>query len=156
MHFHVSDDTTERLNQLNALTTELVFGFDQPDENKCLLAKMNLSKWKAIGYSISVVADAAPAILNSADHLILYNAFNIIGELLLFRKEQNAAVIKQDYEKAAHFRDRQKQLLENLKVLHATLASPIPFFSTEGNLLSLGHIDQHYVKAYILHLLVLE
>jgi hypothetical protein len=149
MHFQVSDDAMERLDQLNTLFTEFVFHFDRMDENKLILIKMNLSKWKSAGYTLMLKGNAAPTLDKFDQQITLYNAYAMIGELLLFRKEQDASVKKQEFEKAAQFRDLQKKEYEKLQALHSHLSSPIPFFSFTANQLELCQIDQYFLSAYI-------
>ena len=52
MHFQVSDNALERLDQLNRPLTEFVFRFERMEEDNLLLIKMNISKWKSDGYTI--------------------------------------------------------------------------------------------------------
>jgi hypothetical protein len=150
MHFKVSNDPIERLGQLNALLTEFVFHFDRLDQDKLLLIKLNISKWKSAGYTVSVASVAEP-VQEDHDQLIsLYKAYGIIGELLLFRKEQDVAVKKQEFEKAAYYRDMQKHQYEKLQVLHTQLSSPLPFFSFTSHELKMNQIEQYFLSEYIL------
>jgi hypothetical protein len=150
MHFKVSNDPIERLGQLNALLTEFIFHFDRLNQDKLLLIKLNISKWKSAGYTFSVASHAEPVQEDHDQQISLYKAYGIIGELLLFRKEQDVAVKKQEFEKAAHYRDMQKHQYEKLKVLHTQLSSPISFFSFTPNQLEMSLIDQYFLSEYIL------
>jgi hypothetical protein len=151
MHFTVSDDPIERLDQLNSLLTEFVFHFDRLDENKILLIKLNLSKWKSAGYSVRLEGNTE-SILDDHNHRTnLYKTYSIIGELLLFRKEQDVAVRKQEFEKAAHYRDMQKLQYEKLQTLYLALSAPILFFSCTSNQLEMRLIEQYFLSDYILN-----
>jgi hypothetical protein len=151
IHFTVSDDPIERLDQLNTLLTEFVFHFDRLDENKILLIKLNLTKWKSAGYSVRL-QDNTKSIPDDHNHRItLYKTYSIIGELLLFRKEQDAAVRKQEFEKAAQYRDMQKLQYEKLQTLYLALPTPILFFSCTSNQLEMRLIEQYFLSEYILN-----
>jgi len=149
MHFKVSNDPIKRLGQLNALLTEFIFHFDRLDQDKLLLIKLNISKWKSAGYTFSVASHAEPVEEDHDQQISLYKAYGIIGELLLFRKEQDVAVKKQEFEKAAHYRDMQKHQYEKLKVLHTQLSSPISFFSFTSHELKMNQIEQYFLSEYI-------
>ena len=149
MKFQVSDNAVARLDQLNRLLTEFVFRFDRMEEENLLLIKMNISKWKSDGYSIMLRGLSAPIPVD-LDHLItLYKAYSIVGEILLFRSEQDAAVKKQEFEKAAQNRDMQKNLYEKLQKLYIEILTPIPFFSFSSNQLEMSLIEQHFLSDYI-------
>ena len=150
IHFKVSNDPFERLGQLNALLTEFIFHFDRLDQDKLLLIKLNISKWKSAGYTFSVASHAEPIQEDYVQQISLYKAYGIIGELLLFRKEQDVAVRKQEFEKAAHYRDMQKHQYEKLQALHTQLSTPIPFFSFTPNQLEMSLIEQYFLSEYIL------
>jgi hypothetical protein len=149
MHFKVSNDAIERLGQLNALLTEFVFHFDRLDQDKLLLIKLNISKWKSAGYTVSVASHAEPVQEDHDQQISLYKAYGIIGELLLFRKEQDVAVKNQEFEKAAHYRDMQKHQYKKLLALHTQLSTPIPFFSFTDNQLEMSLIEQYFLSEYI-------
>jgi hypothetical protein len=149
MHFKVSNDPIERLGQLNALLTEFVFHFDRLDQDKLLLIKLNISKWKSAGYTFSVASHAEPVQEDHGQQISLYKAYGIIGELLLFRKEQDVAVKKQEFEKAAHYRDMQKHQYKKLQALHTQLSTPIPFFSFTSHELKMNQIEQYFLSEYI-------
>ncbi len=149
MHFQVSDNAVERLDQLNRLLTEFVFRFERKEEDNLLLIKMNISKWKSDGYTINLRGLSAPIPVDRDQLITLYKAYSIIGELLLFRREQDDAVKKQEFEKAAQNRDMQKHLYEKLQLLHLEMLTPIPFFSFTSNQLEMSLIEQHFLSDYI-------
>ena len=149
MHFQVSDNALERLEQLNRLLTEFVFRFERMEEDNLLLIKMNISKWKSAGFTIKLRGLSAPSPVNPDQIITLYKAYSIIGELLLSRREQDDAVKKQEFEKAAQNRDMQKHLYEKLQILHLEMLTPIPFFSFISNQLEMSLIEQHFVSDYI-------
>ena len=149
MHYQVSDNAVARLDQLNRLLTEFVFRFDRMEEENLLLIKMNISKWKSGGYSIMLRGLSAPIPVDCDQLITLYKAYSIIGELLLFRREQDVAVKKQEFEKAAQNRDMQKHLYEKLQLLHMEMLTPIPFFSFTSNQLVMSLIEQHFLSDYI-------
>lgn len=149
MHFQISDNALERLDQLNRLLTELVFRFERMEEDNLLLIKMNISKWKSDGHTI-MLRGLSAAIPVDPDQLItLYKAYSIIGEILVFRREQDDAVKKQEFEKAAQNREMQKHLYEKLQILHLEMLAPIPFFSFTSNQLEMSLIEQHFLSDYI-------
>jgi hypothetical protein len=149
MHFKVSNDPIERLGQLNALLTEFIFHFDRLNQDKLLLIKLNISKWKSAGYTFSVASHAESVQEDHDQQISLYKAYGIIGELLLFRKEQEVAVRKQEFEKAAYYRDMQKHQYEKLQVINTQLLTPIPFFSFTDNQLEMSLIEQYFLSEYI-------
>jgi hypothetical protein len=149
MHFKVSNDPIERLGQLNALLTEFIFHFDRLNQDKLLLIKLNISKWKSAGYTFSVASHAESVQEDHDQQISLYKAYGIIGELLLFRKEQDVAVKKQEFEKAAYYRDMQKHQYEKLQVIHTQLLTLIPFFSFTDNQLEMSLIEQYFLSEYI-------
>jgi len=149
MHFQVSHNAVERLDQLNRLLTEFVFRFDRMEEDNLLLIKMNISKWKSDGYTIKLRGLSATIPVHRDQLITLYKAYSIIGELLLFRREQDAAVKKQEFEIAAQNRDMQKHHYEKLQMLHMEMSTPIPFFSFTSNQLEMSLIEQHFLSDYI-------
>jgi len=149
MHFQVSDDPIKRLDQLNTLFTEFIFRFDRMDEDKILLIKMNISKWISAGYIISFADKAAPTSRVLDQLNTLNKAYAMIGELLLFRKEQDAAVSKQNFKLASIFRDLQRQQYEKLQELYTQLSTPLPFFSFTSHELKMNQIEQYFLSEYI-------
>ena len=149
MHFQVSDNAVERLDQLNRLLTEFVFRFERMEEDNLLLIKMNISKWKSEGYTINLRGLSALIPVDRDQLINLYKAYSIIGELLLFRREQDNAVKKQEFEKAAQNRDMQKHQYEKLQLLHLEMLAPIPFFSFTSNQVEMCLIEQHFLSDYI-------
>lgn len=149
MHYQVSDNAIERLDQLNRLLTEFVFRFDRMEEENLLLIKMNISKWKSDGYIIMLRSLSTPIPINLDQLITLYKAYSIIGEILLFRREQDDAVKKQEFEKAAQNRDMQKNHYEKLQILYMEMLTPIPYFSFSSNQLEMTVIDQHFLSDYI-------
>ena len=79
IHFTVSDDPIEPLDQLNTLITEFVFHFDRLDENKILLIKLNLSKWKSAGYSVRLEGNTENIPDDHNHRITLYKTYSIIG-----------------------------------------------------------------------------
>ena len=128
MHFFVSDNTNERLDQLNVLMTELIFHFEIFDKDKLLLLKMNLTKWKLQGFAISAVEDTEPIPLEPAQEIILFKAYNIIGECLLFRKTKEEAVQRQDYTSAGDFKAMELACFDKIQALQLSLPGALPFF----------------------------
>lgn len=156
MHFFVSDDTNERLDQLNVLMTELIFHFENFDKDKLLLLKMNLSKWKSEGFTFSAVTDTEPIPLEPEQEIILFKAFSLIGECLLFRKSKEEAAQHQDYTSAGDFKAMELACFDKLQSLQLSLASALPFFRYADSYLYLRPIEHFFINQFIREKLELE
>jgi hypothetical protein len=149
MHFFVSDDANERLNQLNELMTELVFHFEKIENDKLLLIKLNLSKWCSQEFTISDTPDASPVPFAPSEETIIYKTYSLIGELLLFRKSKEDAAKIQDYALAADFRDKESDAFVKLLTLKDTLTTSLPWFRYSENTLYMRTIDHFYLNSFI-------
>ena len=108
--------------------TEFIFHFENFDKDKILLLKMNLTKWKFQGFTISAVSDTEPIPLESAQEIILFKVYSLIGECLLFRKSKEEAVQRQDYTSAGEFKAMELACFDKLQALQLSLKSALPFF----------------------------
>ncbi len=156
MHFFVLDNTNERLNQLNVLMTELIFHFENFDKDKLLLLKMNLTKWKSQGFTISAVSDTEPIPLEPAQEIILFKAYSLIGECLFFRKSKEEAVQRQDYTSAGKFKAMELACFDKLQALQLTLPSELPWFLYADSYLYLRPIEHFFLNQFIREKLELE
>ena len=149
MHFFVPDDANERLNQLNELMTELVFQFERIENDKLLLIKLNLSKWDSQGFTISDKPDTSPISFTPSEETIIYKTYNLIGELLLFRKSKEDAAKLQHYSLAADFRDKETRALAKLLPLKESLTTSLPWFRYSDDVLFMRPIDHFYLNSFI-------
>lgn len=149
MNFFVSDDANERLNQLNELMTELVFHFERIENDKLLLIKLNLSKWRSQEFTISDTPDTSPVPFAPSQEIIIYKIYSLIGELLLFRKSKEDAAKIQHYSIATDFRDKECCAFEKLLTLKDTLTTSLPWFRYSENTLYMRPIDHFYLNSFI-------
>jgi hypothetical protein len=156
MHFFVSDDTNDRLDQLNVLMTELIFYFENFNKDNLLLLKMNLSKWKSEGFTFSAVADTEPIPLEPAQEINLFKAYSLIGECLLFRKSKEEAVRRQVYTSAGDFKSMELACFDKLQALKLSLPGALPFFRYADSHLYLRAVEHFFLNQFIREKLELE
>lgn len=149
MKHYVPEDPQERLNQLNEWFTKAIFSTDVFNDDKWLPIRLNLSKWKATNFS--VLQNVKPEELDFTDHQkgILYFIYNSISEILLFEKEIKLVAGRQQFERAALYRDLSDDCTKALTEEGKQNGWILPFFSMNGQTLILKCVDNYFVQLII-------
>jgi hypothetical protein len=116
---------------------------------------IQLKGWKSQGFTLSAVSDTEPIPLEPAQEIILFKAYSLIGECLLFRKSKEEAVQRQDYTGAGDFKAMELACFDKLQALHS-LASALPFFRYADTYLFLRPIEHFFLNQFIREKLELE
>ena len=149
MKHYVPDDPQERLNQLNEWFTKAIFSADIFNDDKWLPIRLNISKWKAMNFS--VLQNVKPYELDFSDHQkgILYFIYNAISEILLFEREIKLVAIRQQFERAALYRDLSDDCNQSLTEEGKQNGWILPFFSLNGQILIFKCVDNYFVQQII-------
>jgi hypothetical protein len=149
MKHYVPEDATERLEQLNEWTTRVIYSADFFDDEKWLPVRMNITKWKSKGYAFVHRYKPADFDFESIELMQLYYICNAISEIMLCEKESREAGAKQQFEKAALYRDFAKDYKAALTEDGNNSDMMINFFTVEGNQLILKCLDNYFVQQTI-------
>lgn len=117
---------------------------------------IQLKDWKSQGFTISAVSENQPIPLEPDHEIILFKAYNIIGECLLFRKTKEEAVQRQDYTSAGDFKAMELACFDKLQALQLSLPGALPFFRYTESYLYLRAVEHFFLNQFIREKLELE
>ena len=117
---------------------------------------IQLKGWKSQGFTISIVSDTEPIPLEPAQEIILFKAYSLIGECLLFRKSKEEAVRRQVYTSAGDFKSMELACFDKLQALKLSLASALRWFRYADTYIFLRPIEHFFLNQFIQEKLKLE
>ena len=149
MKHYVPEDKEERLHQLNEWFTKAIFSENVFKDEEWLPIRLNLSKWKSLGYSIVQNDKPNQGEFSIEESELLYSIYNSISEILLFEKEMKFYGFKQQFDKALLYQNYQKDFTKAF--LHQGSQNQIilPFFTYQAENLYLKFIDNYFIKQII-------
>ena len=85
MGYQIPDNEQERLDLLNESLIKLICSEDYFDDEKWIMIRLNLDKWKRKGYSLKFENKATKNSFKEDEILFLLRIYNLISEVLLFQ-----------------------------------------------------------------------
>lgn len=149
MKYYIPNDNEERLKQLNEWFSNYFFSDKFFKDEDWLSIRLNISKWKSLGYPVSQKEKAFDFDFSAEESALLYNNFNSISEILLFDKELKSHAAKMQFDKALLFQNFYKNCLNNIKEQSELNKTVIPFFKFENEILFLKFIDNYFILEMI-------
>ena len=149
MKHYIPEDKEERLIQLNEWFTKTLFSYDIFDDEKWLPIRLNLLKWRTNGFTIYPHHKPFLADFSNQEQSIVYFICNSISEILLCKTESKMAATSQHFEKAALYRDFQKDFGKALTENGNKNELILPIFYLEGDTLKLKCLDNCFIQQII-------
>jgi hypothetical protein len=149
MKHYIPEKTDDRLSQLNEWFTQTLFSEDLFKDEKWLGIRLNLSKWKTLGFTFKQNSQPAELDFTIAEKLQIYTYFNNIAEVLLYAKEIRESATKQAFESAALYRDYHQSALQAITAKMEQEKPNFPFFKLDGNTLTLKNLDNYFIQQIV-------
>jgi hypothetical protein len=149
MKHYVPEDKEERLHQLNEWFTKALFSESVFKDEEWLPIRLNLSKWKSLGYSIIQKDKPNQGEFSIEESALLYSMYNSISEILLFDKEMKFYGFKQQFDKALLYQNYQKDFTNAFIRQGALNQTILPFFRNDAETLYLKFVDNYFIQQII-------
>jgi len=149
MKHYVPEDTEARLQQLNEWFTNALFSESVFKDEEWLPIRLNLSKWKSLGYSIIQNDKPNQNDYSIEESAILFANYNSICEILLFEKEMRFYGFKQQFDKALLCQNYQKDFIKAFIDQGLQNQTILPFFTYQSENLYLKFIDNYFIQQII-------
>ena len=150
MGYQIPDNDQERLELLNESLIKLICSEDYFDDEKWVMIRLNLDKWKSMGYSLKFEKINLGNSLKEDELLFLLRIYNLISEVLLFQYGIKECVKTQNFEQAALYRDLaivyRKALADQVKNAPAN----IYLFDLKGHKLIMRFIENYFVNQHLM------
>ena len=151
MKLQLTDQEAERLNQLNNWFMEIICSKSYFDDEKWINIRLNLAKWKELGYNFRQEKSIENRCYSMDEILFVNRMLNYHSEMLLFDVGQRESVIKQNFEKAALYRDLKIETIEHLSELYEKRYFTVRFFKIiNSNTILMEPIENHFINQHIL------
>ena len=150
MGYQIPDNEQERLELLNESLIKLICSEDYFDDEKWVLIRLNLDKWKRKGYSLKFENIVINNSFKEAEISFLLRMYNIISEILLFQYGIKECVKNQEFEQAALYRDLGKVYKKSLAEQYKNKPSEICVFDLKGNKLVMKFIENYFVNQHLM------
>ena len=149
MKHYVPEDKGERLHQLNEWFTKAFFSESVFKDEEWLPIRLNLSKWKSLGYTIIQNDKPNQNDFSIEESAILFAIYNSISEILLFEKEMRFYGYKQQFDKALLYQNYQKELTKAFIHQGSQNQIILPFFTYQQENLYMKFIDNYFIQQII-------
>ena len=150
MGYQIPDNDQERLELLNESLIKLICSEDYFDDEKWVMIRLNLDKWKRKGYNLKF-ENINPNNSFKEDELIfLLRIYNLISEVLLFQHGIRECVKNQEFEQAALYRDLGNVHKKNLADKYQNKPSHIFLFDLKGNKLVMKFIENYFINQHLM------
>ena len=150
MGYQIPDNDQERLELLNESLIKLICSEDYFDDEKWVLIRLNLDKWKRKGYSLKFENIVIHNSFKEDEISFLLRMYNIISEILLFQYGIKECVKNQEFEQAALYRDLGKVYKKSLAEQYKNKPSEICVFDLKGNKLVMKFIENYFVNQHLM------
>ena len=150
MGYQIPDNDQERLELLNESLIKLICSEDYFDDEKWVLIRLNLDKWKRKGYSLKFENIVIHNSFKEDEIIFLLRTYNIISEILLFQYGIKECVNNQEFEQAALYRDLGKVYKKSLAEQYKNKPSEICVFDLKGNKLVMKFIENYFVNQHLM------
>ena len=150
MGYQIPDNEQERLELLNESLIKLICSEDYFDDEKWVLIRLNLDKWKRKGYSLKFENIVINNSFKDDEISFLLRMYNIISEILLFQYGIKECVKNQEFEQAALYRDLGKVYKKSLVEQYKNKPREICVFDLKGNKLVMKFIENYFVNQHLM------
>ena len=150
MSYQIPDNDQERLELLNESLIKLICSEDYFDDEKWVMVRLNLDKWKRMGYSLKFEKINLGNSFKEDELLFLLSIYNLISEILLFQYGIKECVNNQEFEQAALYRDLGKVYKKSLAEQYKNKPSELCVFDLKGNKLVMKFIENYFVNQYLM------
>jgi hypothetical protein len=150
MGYQIPDNDQERLELLNESLIKLICSEDYFDDEKWVMVRLNLDKWKRMGYSLKFEKIKLNNTFKEDEIIFLLRVYNLISEVLLFQYGIKECVKTQNFEQAALYRDLgkvyRKVLADKLKNAPANIC----LFDLKGHKLVMKFVENYFVNQHLM------
>ena len=150
MSYQIPDNEQERLELLNESLIKLICSEDYFDDEKWVMIRLNLDKWKRKGYSLKFENITPNNSFKEEEILFLLRIYNLISEVLLFQHGIRECVKNQEFEQAALYRDLGKVYKKTLADKYQNKPTHICLFDLKGNKLVMKFIENYFVNQHLM------
>jgi hypothetical protein len=150
MGYQIPDNDQERLELLNQSLIKLICSEDYFDDEKWLMVRLNLDKWKRMGYSLKFEKINLGNSLKEDELLFLLRIYNLISEVLLFQYGIKECVKTQNFEQAALYRDLAKVYRKALADKLNNSPAHICLFDLKGHKLVMKFVENYFVNQHLM------
>jgi hypothetical protein len=150
MGYQIPDNEQERLELLNQSLIKLICSEDYFDDEKWLMVRLNLDKWKRMGYSLKFENINPNNSFKEDEILFLLRIYNLISEVLLFQYGMKECAKNQEFEQAALYRDLAKVYRKALADKLNNVPAHICLFDLKGNKLVMKFIENYFVNQHLM------
>lgn len=150
MGYQIPDNEQERLELLNESLIKLICSDDYFDDEKWVMIRLNLDKWKRKGYSLKFETINLNNSFKEDETLFILRVYNLISEILLFQHGIKECVKNQEFEQAALYRDLGMVYKKTLTDKYQNKPSKIYLFDLKGNKLVMKFIENYFVNQHLM------
>ena len=150
MGYQIPDNEQERLDLLNESLIKLICSEDYFDDEKWVMIRLNLDKWKRKGYNLKFENITHFNSFKEDELLFLLRIYNLISEILLFQHGIKECVKNQEFEQAALYRDLGKVYKKTLADKYQNKPSKLYLFELKGNKLLMKFIANFFVNQHLM------
>jgi len=150
MGYQIPDNEQERLELLNESLIKLICSEDYFDDEKWVMVRLNLDKWKRMGYSLKFKNIKLDKSFKEDELIFLLRIYNLISEVLLFQYGIKECVKTQNFEQAALYRDLAKVYRKALADKLKNAPVHICLFDLKGNKLVMKFIENYFVNQHLM------
>ena len=150
MGYQIPDNDQERLELLNESLIKLICSEDYFDDEKWVMVRLNLDKWKRIGYRLKFENINLGNSFKEDEIIFLLRVYNLISEVLLFQYGIKECVKTQNFEQAALYRDLAKIYRKSLADKLKNAPAPICLFDLKGNKLVMKFIENYFINQHLM------
>jgi len=150
MGYQIPDNDQERLELLNESLIKLICSEDYFDDEKWVMIRLNLDKWKRMGYSLKFENIKLNNTFKEDEIIFLLRVYNLISEVLLFQYGIKECVKTQNFEQAALYRDLAKVYRKALADKLKNAPAHICLFDLKGHKLIIKFIENYFVNQHLM------
>lgn len=150
MGYQIPDNEQERVELLNESLIKLICSEDYFDDEKWIMIRLNLDKWKRKGYSLKFENKATKNSFKEDEILFLLRIYNLINEILLFQYGMKEYAKSQGFEQAILYRDLLEIYRKILADKYQDKPSCICLFELKGNKLVMKFIENYFVNQHLM------
>lgn len=149
MAYQVPDNDNERLAQLNDTFNQLICSEEYFEDDKWILIRFNLDKWRKAGYELAFQTPKSNNVFNNEELVFTLRLYNLISEIQLFQYNMKECAKNQEFEQAANYRDMTKSYKNILNQVSGTRPSLLVYFEFKQGKLGMKFIENFFVTQYV-------
>lgn len=145
----IAKDPSKRLIQINEWVTKIIYSANFFYDAQWLPVRMNIDKWKSQGFEFVNKVQPDNIDFTKEELMHLYYIGNALSEIMLMEKEIQEAAQKQQFEKAALYRDIAIDCRTAFTYAGANTNIVLRLFVQEENKLILKCMDNFFIQNHI-------